>query len=140
MSQVLTLNMLTKQFVHLLANILRHGSGIELQFMPERPQFTQEVHADVVILPEHLHTKSLDDVSEELLTPAAWTMAEELKEANAGVTFEANGMYLGSDIECVVHRYSGISIRGMVMRAVDIGGLSVDAFRFEVFYREAQLQ
>lgn len=131
MREKLTISLMTRQFIHLLSNMICP------QFSLDRPQFTQEVNADVVIKPEHLLTKSLDDISEQLLFPAATKMVEELKEAHAVMVFDAPML---DGIECAVHRYDGLSVRGAVMRGVEIDGLIVDAFRFTVFYREAQLQ
>lgn len=131
MREKLTISMMTRQFTCLLGNM------IFPQFSMDRPQFTQEVSADVVILPEHLLTKSMDDISEQLLHPAAYRMVEDLKEAGAIVLFDAP---LLEGVENSVHRYNGVSVRGAVMRGVELDGLIVDAFRFTVFYREAQLQ
>jgi hypothetical protein len=131
--------MLTRSFIMLLNGCLRGGeSPLSWQLSMDRPQFTQEANADVVILPDHLRSKTLDDIAEQLLLPAAWKMAEDLREHRAGVIFEAEMAPPG--VECVRHRYDNISVRGMVMRGVEIDGLIVDAFRFTVFYREAQLQ
>jgi hypothetical protein len=133
MRDKLTISMMTRQFCYLLSNMICP------QFAMERPQFTQEANAEtvVVILPEHLLTKSMDDIAEQLLLPAAGKMVEELKEAHAVMVFDAPML---DGVECSVHRCNGISVRGAVMRGVEIDGIVVDAFRFTVFYREAKLQ
>ncbi len=138
MNTSLTTSILTRSFIHLLDGCLR-AIPLHWQFSDDRPQFTQEANADVVILPQHLRTKTIDDISQELLMPAAYKMAEDLKENRAGIIYEADMAPPG--VECAaVHRYDCISVRGMVMRGVEIDGYTVDAFRFTVFYREAQLQ
>jgi hypothetical protein len=140
MSEMMTLSLVTRQFIHLLDGCLRGAEhAVELNPSHARPQITQEANADIVILPEHLRTKSLDDVSDQLLMPAAYQMSEELKEAKAAVIFNPPLPSIDG-IEYSVHRYDGIAVRGMVQRSVEINGLIVDAFRFTVFYREAQLQ
>lgn len=136
MSGILTLSTLTRSFIHLLDGCLREH--VSWQFSTERPEFTQEVNADVVILPEHLRTKSLDDVAQELIFPAAGKMAEDLKETKSIVIYNAPAP--DGVAEFAIHRFEDISVRGMVMRGVEIDGLIVDAFRFTVFYREGTLQ
>lgn len=135
MNEKLTLSMLTREFVRLLSHM------IELQFSPEPHSFItgqRQQHADIVILPEHLKTKSLEDVSDELLMPAACQLAEKIKANHAAVTFELPPPPNG--VECSIHRFNGCCIRGMVMRDVEMDGLIVDAFRFDVLYREVSLQ
>lgn len=131
MREKLTLSLMTRNFAHLLSQMICP------QLSMDRPQFTQEVNADVVILPEHLLTKSLDDVSQDLLLPAACKMVEELKEAQAIMLFEP---LIPDGVEYSIHRLDGVAARGMVQRGIEIDGLVVDAFRFTVFYREARLQ
>lgn len=131
MREKLTVSMMTRHFVHLLSNMICP------QVSFERPQFTQEANVDVVILPEHLLTKSLDDISAELLFPAANEMVEKLKESQAITLFD---LPILDGVECSIHRIGGVIVRGAVMRGVEIDGIIVDAFRFTVFYREAQLQ
>jgi hypothetical protein len=137
MSGMLTTSILTREFIHLLDGCLRALHPIEFRFPLERPQFTQETSADVVILPDHLKTKTLNDISEQLLIQAATKMAEDLKDAHADAIFNPPIL---DGFECSIQRYNGLSVRGAVMRGVEIDGLIVDAFRFTVFYREAQLQ
>ena len=143
MTEKITLSLLTREFAHLL------GHMVDLAYSPERPQFTQEMHADVVMLPSHLKTKSLDDISEQLLLPAAGRMAEELKEAHVVRVFDASPSDQSDGVEWSVQRYRDndsvcsaviVSVCGAVMRGVEIDGLIVDAFRFTVLYREGTLQ
>lgn len=146
MREKLTLSLLTMEFTRLLVNILL-ANRTELQFSLERQSFItgqKQQHADVAIIPEHLY-KSLDDVSEDLLMPAANKLAEFLIADRAAYTFELNGPPV-PDIECSIHRYEGCSVRGMAMREKEFPGegglppITVDLFRFDVLYREASLQ
>lgn len=141
MREKLTLSMLTRQFAHLL------GCMIDLEYSPEPASFIagqRQAHADTAILPAHLY-KSLDDVSEDVLMPAAYKLAEHLKADNAAVSFDLHEPPIGYEFS--IHRYNGISVRGMALRDQDFLGpnegdppIVVDLFRFDVLYREATLQ
>lgn len=141
MREKLTLSLLTRHFAHLLGNM------VDVKFSEEKgsPSGATQSYADIAILPVHLF-KSLDDVAEELLLPAAGALAERMKGNRASVTFEMEGPRAPyQDIECSIHRYNGCSVRGMVMRGQEIKGpddcpLIFGAFRFDVLYRSETVQ
>lgn len=139
MREKLTLSLLTKYFTHLLGNM------VSVEFSQEQPTSAQvtQSYSDITILPEHLY-KSIGDVAEELLLPAAGALAERMKVNRATISFEMDGPRR-DDIECSIHRYNGCSVRGMVQRGIEMngpdGGLLVfDAFRFDVLYRPETVQ
>lgn len=137
----LTLSLLTRSFTHLLGNM------VNVKFSDEKGPLsgTTQSYSDIAILPEHLY-KTIDDVAEELLLPAAGALAERMKENRAFISFEMDGPRAPyQDIECSIHRYNGCSVRGMVQRGIETngpdGGLLVfDAFRFDVLYRSEMVQ
>lgn len=142
MREKLTLSLLTRHFTYLLGNM------VDVKFSEEKHSLSGEPtqsHIDIAILPEHLY-KTIDDVAEELLLPAAGALAERMKENRASTTFEMGGPRAGyEDIECSIHRYNGCSVRGMVMRGLETEGpdgelMVYDAFRFDILYRSETVQ
>lgn len=140
MSEKLTLSLLTRHFTYLLGNM------VDVKFLDEKIwplNGEMQSGVDIAILPAHL-LKSLDDVTRELLFPAASVLAGRMKDNRAFVTLEMDGPGR-EDIECSIHRYNGCSVRGMVMRGLetegpDGGRLVFDAFRFDVLYRSETVQ
>lgn len=139
MREKLTLSLLTRNFAHLLGNM------VDVKFSDEKEPLSgaTQSYVDIAILPAHLF-KSLDDVAEELLLPAAGALAERMKGNRASITFEMDGP-AREDIECSIHRCNGCSVRGMAQRGIetigpDGGPLIYDAFRFDILYRSETVQ
>lgn len=76
----LTLSQISQEFVYILSNI------IQLEINPERKGETQSC-IDIWIPPEDF-SKSLDDFSERILMPIAYTLANDLKAKGAKSSYQ----------------------------------------------------
>jgi hypothetical protein len=101
---MITINLMTMEFIRLLSN---HDANLTFK----KGFGNRQAHVDTLISNKELEI-TLDDLSEKILMPCAYSLSEYLKRVNAKFCYSIN--IPDKRYECSIHKYDEYCIRGLI--------------------------
>lgn len=130
------INILTREFIHLISNC-----GLILEYkgtIATLNDMSNQSHVDFLISNEELE-KSLDDISEKILLPIAFKLAEHINKRNSKLCYYLTIPDRVNEYDYATHICNGLCVRGILDKNYKMfdekeNEITTNCIRFDIVY------